>query len=346
MSVKKKKAMAAPGPLPGKTAPAGPWMRMAAGYWPCFFIAGLVAVVYWPVLSAQGWLWNDFPEQNFVYRLFAATNLKQGVFPFWNPYVFSGMPFFADVQAAILYPLNLLLTPFASADWLSPLLVEYQIVLHIALAGVFMFLLARDLGCLRVPALLAAVTFMFCGFFTAHIFHTNLIHTAAWFPLVVLLCRRMVERNSLRYLALCALTLAAAFLAGYPQTMLHMYYWLAAWLLFFLVAHRREAAPAPWRAGAVRVLLFAVMAALSIGMVAVQLLPTRDLGEQSARPSMEFRESCEGSFHPYRFVTLLVPDFFGTPDKAYWGMSVNDERGGVHNYWETAAYCGVVPLLL
>jgi hypothetical protein len=335
-----------------KTVPAviaaGATARGARGIlsqWPLFFILGMTGVMYWPVLSAQGWLWNDFPEQNFVYRLFAAVSLKQGVFPFWNPYVFSGMPFFADVQAALLYPLNLILTPFASADWLSPLLVEYQIILHIALAGLFMFLLCRDFGCSRSAGVVGAMTFMFCGFLTAHIFHTNLVQTAAWFPLIVFLCRRMVEKTSLLYLSLCALTLANAFLAGYPQTMLHMYYWLAAWLVFSLIYGRRHGRIG-WKSTGVKATLFAVMAALSIGISAVQLLPTSELGENSARPTMEFRAACEGSIYPYRLVTLLVPNFFGKPDNTYWGIGANDQRGGVHNYWETAAYSGIVPLLL
>jgi hypothetical protein len=349
MTAKKKKSGTLGQNLPVPTlTDAGAAVRGAKGIisqWPVFFLLGMTGLFYWPVLSAQGWLWNDFPEQNFVYRLFAAVNLKQGVFPFWNPYVFSGMPFFADVQAALLYPLNLILTPFASADWLSPLLVEYQIILHIAFAGIFMYLLCRDLGCSRSAGVIGAMTFMFCGFLTAHIFHTNLVQTAAWFPLIVFLCRRMIERTSLLYLSLCALTLAAAFLAGYPQTMLHMYYWLAAWLVFSFISGRGQGKTGLKSAG-VKATLFAVMAALSIGIAAVQLLPTNELGKNSARPTMEFRAACEGSIYPYRLVTFLVPNFFGKPDQTYWGISANDERGGVHNYWETAVYSGVVPLLL
>jgi hypothetical protein len=349
MTTKKKRPLVQKNPVASPPHAAarsfGGLIGTLAPWWPVLFVCGVTAVFYWPVLSAQGWLWNDFPEQNFVYRLFAAVNLKQGVFPFWNPYVFSGMPFFADVQAALLYPFNLLLTPFASADWLSPLLVEYQVVAHITLAGVLMFWLCRDLGCSKSPAVVGALTFMFCGFFTAHIFHTNLIQTAAWFPLIVLLCKRMLDQRSLPYLSLCACALAMAFLAGYPQTMLHIYYWLAAWLIFSLVTEKKGGG-ATWRTKSVKAALFTVMAALSIGIAAVQLLPTSELGDNSSRPSMEFRASCEGSLYPYRLITLLVPNFFGTPDKAYWGVSGSDERGGVHNYWETAVYCGVLPLLL
>jgi hypothetical protein len=311
---------------------------------PYIIIGGAVSIFYWPILSAQGWLWNDFPEQNFVYRLFAAVNLHQGVFPFWNPYVFSGLPFFADVQAAVLYPPNLLLTPFASRDWLSPLLVEYQIVLHIFMAGVFMFWLCRDLGIMRSASLLSAVTFMFCGFCTTHIFHTNLIVTAAWFPLIVLLFRRMLERLSLLYLALCALSLAAAFLAGYPLLMLHFYYWLGAYLLFsFFMRQKGDKTTA--RTKGIHTVFFVALVALSVGISSVQLLPTNELGKISSRPTMDFKSSSESSLHPYRLVTLLVPNFFGTPKDAYWGISADDVRPGVHYYWETAVYCGVLPLL-
>ncbi|MBD3393761.1 MAG: YfhO family protein [Chitinivibrionales bacterium] len=310
-----------------------------------FVLLVLVAVYYWPILTARGFFWNDFPEQNFPYRLFAARSIKEGVFPFWNPYVFSGMPFFADVQAAVLYPLNLLLTPFVSGDWLSPLLVEYQIVLHILLAGLFMFWLCRDFGITRTGSTLGGMTFMFCAVLTAHIFHVNMIHTAVWFPLIVLLMRRALDRQSLFWAALCALALANTFLAGYPQLILHIHYWLGAFVVFGvawrLKTHQSRPAAEVRRFG-----LFLAVVALGAGLSAIQLLPTNELGKNSERPTLEFRESCEGSFRPYRFVTLVAPNFFGTPDKAYWGIAQSDVRAGVHTYWETAIYCGIIPLLL
>jgi len=52
--------------------------------------------------------------------------------------------------------------------------------------------------------------------------------------------RRMLERQSLIYLGLCALALASAFLAGYPQLMLHFYYWLGAYALFSIFIRPME----------------------------------------------------------------------------------------------------------
>jgi hypothetical protein len=328
-------AAQAPGPAPsGINKVAAPLLLLV-----------MVVLYYWQIVTAQGFLWNDFPEQNFPYRLFAAGSLKQGVFPFWNPYVFSGMPFFADVQAAMLYPLNLLLTLFASPDWLSPFLVECQIIVHILLAGIFMFMLCRDLKRLRSASIVAAITFMFCAFINTHIFHVNLVHTAVWFPLIVMLFRRTIETRKAVYAALCALALANAFLAGYPQLMLHMYYWLAAFFIFGLIVRVRTK-KSQARTEGYRAALFAALIFLSLGMSAIQLLPTNDLGKNSARPTLEFKESCEGSLRPYRFITLVIPNFFGRPGDTYWGIAASDIRPGMHTYWETAIYCGILPLIL
>ncbi len=328
-----------------RPAPSATGVLALRRFGPPLFLLFLTIVFYWPILSAKGFFWNDFVEQNFPYRLFAAVNLRHGVFPFWNPYVFSGMPFFADVQAAVLYPLNLLLTPFAGAQWLNPVVVEYQIVFHVLLAGLFMYWLCRDLAICRAGALVGAIAFMFCAFITTHIFHVNLVHTAVWFPLVVLLLRRAMISSSMIYASLCAIVLTNAFLAGYPQLILHIYYWMGAVCAFFAVVQwktRRISPSAAMKPAA----LFAAVVVLSAGMSAVQLLPTNDLGKNSERPTLEFRESCEASLRPYRLVTLLAPNFFGTPDKAYWGYAPNDIRPGVHSYWETAIYCGIITLLL
>jgi hypothetical protein len=326
-------------------APAGPSQGAIRKWWPAAVALGLVAAYYWPILFCKGFLWNDFTEQNFPYRVFAAVSLRLGEFPLWTPYVFSGMPFFADVQAAVLYPLNLALTLFASHEWLSPIILEYQVIFHIFLAGFFMYLLAREMKCDRPGALIAAITFMFCGFFTTHIFHVNLIHTATWFPLIILLLHRAVGRLSLLYAALTAIVLFVAFLSGYPQLMLHMYYWMAAYFLFVVYLNVKRGTTL--KSEAFRALVFTAIVGLSLGMSSIQLLPTQELARNSVRPKLEFTESCEGSLRPYRLITLLAPNYFGRPDKNdYWGNSEKDFNPGGHYYWETAIYTGIAPLIL
>ncbi len=318
---------------------------------PLLALALGAVVFYWPVLSGAGIIWNDFVEQYFPYRVFAAATLRRGEFPFWNPYVFCGMPFFADVQAAVLYPFNALLTLCASPNGLSAWLVEYQIVAHVCAAGICMYLFCRDLGCGRGPAVFAGLAYMLGSFATTHIFHVTMIHTLPWLPLSALLVRRTLERGSLLYAALSAVSLALAAFAGHPQLLLYLHYWLGAWLVFHCVERIRQGAT--YRSLARPIVLFACAVVLGAGMFAVQLLPAGQLGAASERPEMAYERSCEASLRPYRWVTLLAPNYYGTANNChqkdsgpYWGMSARDIEAGRHYYWETAIYVGVPTLVL
>ena len=73
-------------------------------------------------------------------RFFWVESVKHGSFPLWNPYQFSGQPFFANPQHGMLYPLNCLffLFPFDMA-------FNAIIILHFFLGGLFTYLLLRDL---------------------------------------------------------------------------------------------------------------------------------------------------------------------------------------------------------
>jgi len=115
-----------------------------AFFWQAFpylFLAALTAVFFWQLITpfepSRAWLWEDFIYQNYPYRVFAATSLAMGHFPFWNPYVFGGQPFFADIQTAVLYPFNLVQALFATPESVSPYLVQFIEILHYLLAAIF-----------------------------------------------------------------------------------------------------------------------------------------------------------------------------------------------------------------
>ena len=43
----------------------------------------------------------------YPYKAYAAETILSGSLPLWNPYLFMGVPFLANIQSAVLYPLNL-----------------------------------------------------------------------------------------------------------------------------------------------------------------------------------------------------------------------------------------------
>ncbi len=314
------------------------------------FLLGVTVVYYRPIITARGTIWNDFIEQYYPYRAFATESLRNLTFPFWNPYTFSGMPFFADLQTAVLYPLNLALT-LVSGSNLSPALFQIQIVFHVFLAGLFMYLLARSWNMSRGGSLVSALSFMFCGFVTGHIFHVTMIQALPWIVLAVLTISRTLKRQSILYAAVSGIVLSFISFAGHPQLLLYTYYWLGSYLIFHCVMIVRSSHRA-LRNILIAIGLFISAVALGFGISAVQILPANTLANHSARSEMAFEDATEGSIRPYRLITLVAPNFFGTPNRfaskttPYWGIGKNDVNPGVHYYWETAIYVGIIPLIL
>src|SRR5260370_311021 len=83
--------------------------------------------------------------------LYGAAEIRAGRFPLWNPHVFGGVPFFANPQTALLFPLTALAYVLPPAVALTLLSV---FKLSAAGAGLYEFLRRLDFG--RVPAVVEA----------------------------------------------------------------------------------------------------------------------------------------------------------------------------------------------
>ncbi len=133
--------------------------------------------------------------------------------PFWNPHIYGGVPFLANMQSAVLYPASLLYAflPFPSA------LACSQIV-HSFLAAASMAALAADTGLSAPAALLSGVVYAFNGFATLHYAAPSNFDSYAWMPLVLMLLGRALRPGpGLRYAVAAGAALALEILAGHPQ---------------------------------------------------------------------------------------------------------------------------------
>ncbi|MBI1298105.1 YfhO family protein [bacterium] len=113
----------------------------------------------------------------YPYRDYAAAALREGQIPLWNPYIFSGVPFLANPQAAVLYPLH----------WpLSWLPVTKQIyvsaALHAWILGLGGYVLLRRWHFGWTSALVAGIVLAGSGFYGGLIGHLNQMNAAAWLP--------------------------------------------------------------------------------------------------------------------------------------------------------------------
>ena len=308
----------------------------------------LLIIYFSPVLFGKSFFWEDFLYQNYPYRFFAAVSLRHRVFPFWNPYIFGGIPFFADVQSAVLYPFNLILTFFVHNNILSYKVVEFQDIFHLFLAGIFMYMLLRYLKVSRISASISGFAYMLNGRFVVNLMHINTINTIIWLPLMVYLLMRAIEERKIKYAIYGGITLGIATLAGYPQAIVMI---IIATLIYFIITLFYVNKKSKWRDILLNLKIYLILLFIGIGISAIQYVPTYKLFKLSPRSKYTYEEIVEGSFPPSHFITFLMPKIFGSPESGngrfYYGRSFqNYKREATCYYWELSIYIGIITLIL
>jgi hypothetical protein len=161
-----------------------------------------------------------------------------------------------------------------------------------------------------------------------------------------LLAERLAHRRIWLDAVWLGMALALQFLAGHAQLWYYSLWAVTAYVLVRAWSGGRggQDDEAPDRPGAWprRMRIFALLGGaftLALGLSAIQFLPTAELALQSQRAGgVDPREAMTYSMWPWRLLTLMVPNLFGSPASGdYWGYAT---------YWEDAGYIGVLPLLL
>jgi hypothetical protein len=148
-------------------------------YRPLLYIALIMVLAYFPVISFTFALKNDFFTQYFPQRFFIGEALRHGYFPLWNPYINYGIPVYADMNAGFWYPLT----------WLNALVSGYnaysftlEAFFHLLVSAFGMYWLT-GLWKLKTPVrIIAAVSYACSGFHVGQLQHYNWITAAAWLP--------------------------------------------------------------------------------------------------------------------------------------------------------------------
>ncbi len=270
----------------------------------------------------------------YPYRHYTAQMVCAGRLPLWNPYLFMGVPMFANPQAAVLYPLNLLLC------WLDgPHLVTWSIVLHVAMAASFTYLYTRGSLHLSPPAaLLAASAFAFGGFLSGMIEHINQLNVLAWFPLLLWFWDQRARWR--RHAAIGAGTvIALGLLAGHSQSTYICLFGLTVYALAVNFIQTSSNIAKRLTALGYVALDLTLSGAIGLGLAAVQLLPTWELTHSSIRSGgLSYREAIAFSLKPLPRLlryTLFPP----------LGANLGDQFGGDF-FTEFVAYIGMVPLVV
>jgi hypothetical protein len=293
-------------------------------------------------------------------RLQAST----GAYPLWQPWLFSGMP---TVEAfsylsGLYYP-NVVFNLFHTDGIVLQLL-------HLAFAGLGVFLFLRQYGLTTLAAPFGGALFMLNPYMSAMLVHGHgsQLMTVAWMPWMLWATMRLIQRGGLVDAGMLAII--AGFQLQRSHVQIAYYSWMLMLLLAVVLFLSRRGLPAKKTAVSgmppvlpgggnggtdegshkggpymtLRIfLLFVLALGCGIAMSASIYLPASEYAAYSVRGmaaeggGSAWEYATLWSMHPLELFTFLVPGLFGFGGVTYWGFMP---------FTDFPHYAGIVVLLL
>jgi hypothetical protein len=268
-------------------------------------LVGLLALL--PFLrglaSGASFYFRDLSLYFLPIRRFALDGLAAGEVRFWNPYVHEGVPLSLP---AVGYPIDLLQLLRPDEAGLSAVLA-----LHVPLAALLFFALARGLSLGRVAAVGGALVYALGGFVLSSLNLYVHLQAAAWAPLLVLALLRVLDGGGGRATAAAALVLAVALSTTGVEI-------VAQAVVTGIVLGGRGRGVRSWGPAALAVGLAAAIAAPVLLLVAGQV------GGSARGHGFPTEVVLAHSVHPFTLVQTLVGGLYGNLSNLageWWGQS-------------------------
>jgi hypothetical protein len=284
---------------------------------------------------------ETLPAKRFLVRWWQKT----GEVPLWCPFSYAGLPFVHDVKVGVFYPLHLLLY-LLPEEWVGVAL-SWLVVLHVILAGWFMYLYASTVGLGPIGAFVAAFGYMFSGRWLFHILAGGhyVMAPLAWLPLILFFFDRALHRSAeskigaaLRSATWAGSVYALIVLGGHPQVTFYSGVFIALWsfgtVWSLIDSSFRETQATAKRKRLLWWLVLGVwMLLVSVALAAIELFPALEATREATRSSGV--ASGEGLDRMVQVLVVLVGPYLGGPD---W-----EDPVGLGILWLTAVL--LAPLL-
>ncbi len=277
--------------------------------------------------------------------------------PLWVPYIYGGMP----VAGSLLFPREVnYVEVYLFTNILGNLLFLFSgaqyLLVHVLLAGVFMYLLVRMLAFSHLQALLAGLVFMLHPHAISlwEAFHWSKLATWSFIPLLFLLTWELFRGRSILTLGLLGAAIGTMFLNGHPQIAFYGMLVVAGYFVYEgVLSVRREPARVLWTA-----LLLGTAILIGLAIYSYELLPTREYAQYSVRGGgsvgasggANYDWATNWSLHPLEMLNYVIPSFFGFSSQ--YVTQWQGQEMALPLYWgwmpftDTPEYIGIVPLIL
>lgn len=286
---------------------------------------------------------SDTIQAGIFFRSFLVDSVWQnGSIPQWNPYIFGGMPYVEAFHGDIFYPLSFL--KYFGSIYKA---LGYVLIMHIFLAGLFMYSCAREFKLSKVASLMSAISYMFASYLISLVApgHDGKIFVTTLFPLTIMFTQRGFEAKELLKsffnFSMLGLVIGFIILSPHPQMSYYSLWAISFFAAFKLISNYIATKSVPGFLRPAMLTTYAVVIGLLLS--AIQFYPgykytTEFSPRTDSKSGWEWATSW--SLHEEEAFSLLVPEFSGVNSSnqdyrrstVYWGKNAfkdNSESVGI-----------------
>lgn len=275
---------------------------------PLLFL-GLLSLFYYKVVLQGVFYCCDNLLITLPAKQLLVEELRNGRFPFWNPFILSGTPYLADLNIAPLYPGNIVfffLPLFRALTLLS--------LAHIAFLLFGTYWCARKLKLSPWSSTLAAVIFGFSGTIVTYTNNFPMLTVASWLPWIMGSVIAYSEEHSTKWLRISIIFASLQIISGHPQLTYITWLLIGAYAFVFFKGSIIS-----------RIISIFIIAFASGLLCGFQLVPFLELVMKSTRIGNGIEYATFGSLPILSVIRLLLPSLtgnFSTGTEIWQGGSV------------------------
>ncbi len=310
-----------PGPRPRLTLAAALPVLALIAIPTAIFLGGAIIAGH-PLLSGDNLI------QSYPLRVLVGTDLLHGHLPAWDPWIWSGTPLMAGLNAGAFYPTTLLFAIMnPTAAWIIG-----QIFMSSSIAvGTYWFFRLTGLG--RPAAFLGAASFAFAGAVASQAaVHLDMGEGLVSLPWALIAIRKIIDEGRWRWSVLLAAATTLLMLAGSPEAMLDEGVMCLAYALL-----RLSLRPSAWARLASR---GAGGALLGTGLSAFVWLPALHFISVSQRADVTSAFAATYAYPPRALPLGVLPYLEGG-----LGAVGQPQYFGPSNLPEVGFYVGLLPIV-
>ena len=243
---------------------------------------------------------------------------KNGEYPLWLPWVFSGLPSVHSFQniSEFYFP-NFMVDVFKTLG----LPTFWNYVFHFILAGLGMFLLIKQIGLTNLSSFYGAISFVLMPYLITMVVHGHgsQMMTACWIPWVIWAVCKIYSNPSI--IGLGILGLVVGFQLQRAHVQIAYYTWMAAGLLIFILLYncfKNYIFKFKSFFYIFSGLFLGLCMSFSIYFPALNYAPHSIRGASSGGGA-SFEYATAWSFSFGEIATFFIPSYYGFGGITYWG---------------------------